>query len=86
MKNSHALLEKYSNNISFWKILKNVSEEFKEAKILPVSEKQWIDLHYCKFYLGVNNKASNIACRVELGEHKKLNMASTGGNPLCIHL
>ena len=26
-----------------------------------------VHLRYCKYYLGVNNKATNIACRAELG-------------------
>ena len=31
------------------------------------SQIEKMHLHYCKFYLGVNNKASNLACRAELG-------------------
>jgi hypothetical protein len=36
------------------------------------SETEKINLRFCKLYLGVNRKASNMACRSELGKYPLL--------------
>ena len=41
--NQLSLLENNSDNNDFWEILKSANEEFKEEKIPPISEQQWIN-------------------------------------------
>ena len=42
-------------------------------------------LQFCKRYLEINNKASNIACRAELGRFPVLQSIKNGSNTFCIY-
>ena len=51
-----------SNNSEIWGM--HTKQDFKTCHRSPIEK---IHLEFCKPYLEVNNKASNIACRAELG-------------------
>ena len=54
-----------TNNIEIWGVYAKP-----DFKTWDSSQIEKAHLQFCKQYLGVNNKASNIACRAELGRLK----------------